>query len=170
MPVFELLRKNKKFFLFLLLTGDIALICILHTGKALNQGNISSFYVSAHSRPYDSLLINTYLSRITEASDDFYKEYYTTTPSVNYYSVTVKEVTSEDRISYVTFTTTPYLGPHDTIGIDEITFSADYLGSVSLVTFNHIINYHLPDNLKDLEKKKVPGKYGQKNKSPVPSL
>lgn len=103
--------------------------------------------------------MNTYLTKIIEASDDFYDEYYTIAPIVNYYSVFVKKIYSDNRNSYITFKSEPYLGPHDTIGIDEITFSADYLGNVKVERFNHIISYHLPDNLKDLEKKRVPGKY-----------
>lgn len=45
-----------------------------------------------------------------------------------------------------------------------LTFSADYLGNVELENFNHIISYHLPDNLKDLEKKIVPRKYDDERK------
>jgi hypothetical protein len=109
---------------------------------------------------YNQLLVNTYLTKIKEASNEFYDEYYTTSPVVNYYSVFMKNIVSDNDTYYVTFTSKPYLGPHDTIGIDEITFKADYRGNVTLEKFNHIISYHLPFNLKDLEKKIVPGKYG----------
>lgn len=109
---------------------------------------------------YKQLFVNTYLKRITEASDNFYDEYYTISPIVNYYSVFVKKIYWDNRNGYITFTSQPYLGPHDTIGIDEVTFSANYLGNVKLEEFNHIMSYHLPDNLKDLEKKIVPGEYG----------
>lgn len=108
----------------------------------------------------ERLLVNTYLKRIERASDNFYEEYYTVSPTVAYYYVTVKEFISDESHSQVTFTSTPFLGPHDTIGMDEITFSADYTGKVNLEKFNHMISYHLPKNLKDLEKKRVPGIYG----------
>ncbi len=107
----------------------------------------------------ERLLVNTYLLRIEQISEKFYKEYYTINPTVDSNSVTVKEFISDPTHSYVTFTTKPFIGPHDTIGIDEITFSADYIGTVQLETFKHIISYSLPDNLKDLEKKRIPGKY-----------
>lgn len=42
-------------------------------------------------------------------------------------------------------------------GIDLITFEADYMGNVKLKEFKHIKSYYLPDNLKHLEKKRVPG-------------
>ena len=109
---------------------------------------------------FERLLVNTYLSKIVEASNDFYEEYYTMSPIISYYSTTVKDFSSDDRLSFVTFISNSYLGPHDSIGIDEITFSADYIGTIKLERFNHIISYHLPDNLKSLEKKIVPGRYG----------
>ena len=76
-----------------------------------------------------------------------------------YYTVSIKDIVSEKSNSIITFNSYPYLGPHDTIGIDEITFVADYMGNVKLQSFNHIVSYHLPDNLRYLEKKIIPGKY-----------
>lgn len=108
---------------------------------------------------YDQAIINTYLDRIKSASNEFYDEYYTKPPSIMYYTVSIKDIVAENSNRIITFLSYPYLGPHDTIGIDEITFVADYMGNVELQSFNHIVSYHLPDNLKHLEKKVVPGKY-----------
>ncbi len=108
---------------------------------------------------YDQAIINTYLDKINSASNEFYDEYYTKSPSVMYYTVSIKDIVSENSNSIITFISYPYLGPHDTIGIDEITFVADYMGNVELQSFNHIVSYHLPDNLRHLEKKIAPGKY-----------
>lgn len=141
---------------------DIILICCLYVKRNLYQDKVTTTaYMQSSDKKYncEQLLVNTYLKRIEKASDEFYNEYYTISPIVNYYSVSVKETSSVNRVEFVTFTSNPYLGPHDSIGIDEITFSADYLGNVKLENFNHIISYHLPDNLKDLEKKVVPGLY-----------
>lgn len=117
--------------------------------------------ISNTREKYNQLLVNTYLTKVEEVSNDFYNEYYTISPVVNYYSVYVKNITSNNSTYYVTFTSEPYLGPHDSIGIDEITFAADYLGNIKLDKFNHIVSYELPDNLKELEKKRVPGKYSE---------
>ncbi|WP_099469990.1 DUF3888 domain-containing protein [Konateibacter massiliensis] len=114
---------------------------------------------------YDKLLINTYLNAIQQATNVFYSQYYTINPTVAYYVVTVKEIKSESKpgtentISMITFVSEPYIGPHDTIGRDEITFSASYTGDVEIEKFEHILSYHLPENLKDLERKTVPGEY-----------
>ncbi len=104
-------------------------------------------------------IINTYLNKIKSASNEFYDDYYTKLPSVMYYTVSVKQIVSEKSNSIITFISYPYLGPHDTIGIDKITFVADYMGNIEVKEFSHIVSYHLPDNLKKLEKKPIPGKY-----------
>ena len=87
------------------------------------------------------------------------ENYLKVSTTVMYYTVSIKDIASEKSNSIITFNSYPYLGPHDTIGIDEITFVADYMGNVKLQSFNHIVSYHLPDNLRHLEKKRIPGKY-----------
>ena len=166
MRLFWLMKTNIRKIVFSLLFCDIILITCLYSKGILYHDKVtstSSIQSSDGQYKYEQLLVNTYLTRIEKASNDFYNEYYTISPIVNYYSVNVKEISSVNRVEFVTFTSNPYLGPHDSIGIDEITFSADYLGNVKLESFNHIISYHLPDNLKDLEKKVVPGKYDDEN-------
>ncbi|HML37152.1 MAG TPA: DUF3888 domain-containing protein, partial [Bacillota bacterium] len=109
-------------------------------------------------------IINTYLERIHAASTDFYAEYFTIEPRTDYYTVTVEKITSDgpnNPTSLITFVCEPFVGPHDPIGRDEITFSADYTGAIELKEFKHIKSYTLPDNLKSLVKKKIPGEYNE---------
>ncbi|QIB68528.1 DUF3888 domain-containing protein [Aminipila butyrica] len=105
------------------------------------------------------VLINTYLNYIQEASEDFYGEYFTISPTVAYYYVWVKEISSEQSIGSITFISTPFVGPHDTVGLDEISFTADYTGKVELKEFKHIKSYPLPEHLKSLMKQPIPGEY-----------
>lgn len=135
----------------------IILCLVLYNGLYVKE-NICASQINKNSE-YDKAMINTYLSKIKSASDEFYNDYYIKLPSVMYYTVNVKKIESERSNSIITFMSFPYLGPHDTIGIDEITFEADYMGNIELKEFSHIKSYYLPDNLKHLEKKKVPGIY-----------
>ncbi len=153
------MKENRKKLIILILFFDLILICVLYGKTDRYDGTTAAMLSPNMKDQYNQLLVNTYLTEIMEASDNFYDGYYTISPIVNYYSVFVKKVSADGRTYYVTFTSNPYLGPHDTIGNDEITFSADYLGNVKLESFNHLKSYHLPDNLKDLEKKQFPGKY-----------
>ena len=144
---------RKVVFLVIFIIVCVILSCIIY------RKSIPCSSITVEENKYDQAIINTYLDKINSASNDFYDEYYTKLPSVMYYTVSIKNIVSEKSNSIITFNSYPYLGPHDTIGIDEITFIADYMGNVKLQSFNHIVSYHLPDNLKHLEKKAIPGKY-----------
>ena len=156
----RLRKNNKKIFLILLILDILLTSCLfIKSDLANDKKTITAHLTKDQEKNCDSLLINTYLTKIIEASDEFYKEYYRILPTLNYYSIYVKEYISDSRLSQITFTSKPYLGPHDTIGVDEITFTADYLGNVELKSFDHLLSYHLPDNLKDLELKDFPEHY-----------
>jgi hypothetical protein len=162
MQLLGLIKENKKNLLLMMMVFcDLLLICFLYAKTIINQDKtmIATMQSSDINDQYKQLLVNTYLSKIIEASDNFYHEYYTISPTVNYYSVFVEKISSHKRTHYVTFLSNPYIGPHDTIGIDEITFSADYFGNVKLEKFYHLKSFHLPDNLKDLEKKQFQQEY-----------
>lgn len=112
--------------------------------------------------PYNILLINTYLKKIKYASDNFYNEYFTISPRVDYYVVSVKKISTDNSInptSLITFITEPFVDAHWTVGTDEISFSADYIGNIELKEFKHIKSYSLPDRLKIYIKKPIPGEY-----------
>ena len=144
---------KKIVFLVIFVIFCVILSCIFYRKSVPCSSN------TIERNKYDQAIINTYLDKISSASNDFYDEYYTKLPSVMYYTVSIKDIVAEKSNSIITFNSYPYLGPHDTIGIDEITFVADYMGNVKLQSFNHIVSYHLPDNLRYLEKKIIPGKY-----------
>lgn len=151
--IIQVICMKKIVFLVILVIFCVILSCIFYRKSVPCSSN------TIERNKYDQAIINTYLDKISSASNDFYDEYYTKLPSVMYYTVSIKDIVSEKSNSIITFNSYPYLGPHDTIGIDEITFVADYMGNVKLQSFNHIVSYHLPDNLRYLEKKIIPGKY-----------
>ena len=151
--IIQVICMKKIVFLVIFVIFCVILSCIFYRKSVPCSSN------TIERNKYDQAIINTYLDKIKSASNDFYNEYYAKLPSVMYYTVSIKDIVSEKSNSIITFNSYPYLGPHDTIGIDEITFVADYMGNVKLQSFNHIVSYHLPDNLRYLEKKIIPGKY-----------
>jgi hypothetical protein len=160
MKLFGIIKGNRKNILILLISLEVILIYYIFFESSRDKIMMTSNIETSNTRDeYNQLLVNTYLTRIIDTSNSFYEEYYTTSPVVDYYSIFMKDISSNNDTYYVTFTSKPYLGPHDTIGIDEITFSADWQGNVKLDKFNHLISFYLPDNLKDLEKRRLPGKY-----------
>lgn len=151
--IIQVICMKKVVFLVIFIIVCVILSCICY------RKSIPCSSSTVERNKYDQAIINTYLDKINSASNDFYDEYYTKLPSVMYYTVSIKDIVSEKFNSIITFNSYPYLGPHDTIGINKITFVADYMGNIKLQSFNHIVSYHLPDNLRHLEKKIIPGKY-----------
>ncbi len=112
-------------------------------------------YESNVEKVYNQALVNTYLSDIQAAVDLHYADYYTTAPVVAYYVIEVKDICSDQKENssiYIKFHVMPYIGAHNTVGEDEITFMASYTGDVKLENYNHIKDYELPEHLKSLKK------------------
>ncbi|WP_312648869.1 DUF3888 domain-containing protein [Aminipila sp.] len=164
----HLINDKKKYILILILLSLIAATltyCLYIKNKPSDVEMTANMQIYQSEVECNKLLINTYLYDIQQATNVFYSQYYTINPTVSFYVVTVKEIKTEktsgtENISYlITFISEPYIGPHDTIGKDEITFSANYTGNVEVKEFEHFLSYHLPEHLKDLEKKPLPGEY-----------
>lgn len=100
----------------------------------------------------DDALVRLFSDAIQEKSDLFYEPYYTAPPNVGFYSTTVKRIEKKGSQIYVTFDTLPYIGAHNTIGKDEMTFSINNLGEIELVAFRHLKTNSLPDHLKSIQK------------------
>ena len=109
----------------------------------------------------DKLLVYVFSDAIREQSDQFYVPYYTISPTNAYYSTTVKEVQEDGANVDITFSTLPYIGPHDTIGEDEITFHVTPFGEITPISFKHLKSYPLPDNLSNIEKGALPPSAGK---------
>ena len=100
----------------------------------------------------NKLLVYIFLDAIQEQSNQFYEPYYTIAPTVAYYSTYVSNIKDNGANIEVTFFSLPYIGPHDTIGEDEITFQARHTGEITPISFRHLKSYSLPDNLITLQK------------------
>lgn len=88
--MFRLIKINRKKIVLLILFSDVILFCCIYVKRNLYHDTVTATaYMKSSDNQYkrEQLLVNTYLIRIQKASDDFYEEYYTISPIVNYYSV-----------------------------------------------------------------------------------
>lgn len=157
-------KKNTRLLILLCLVIAAFSYCLYIKNSPTKGEVITTMHSYQTEAECNKLLINTYLNAIQQATNVFYSQYYTINPTVSFYVVTVKEIKYEKKSGtnincLITFISEPYIGPHDSIGKDEITFSASYTGDVAIENFEHILSYHLPEHLKDLEKKTLPGEY-----------
>lgn len=122
-------------------------ICILPSTKNISRseaGNDCStnvpFTADWSSLPLsDVTLINSYLSHIQDACRAYYAEKGEELPVVSWYYVSLKELKADTEALnptvHITFTLMPYVGAHDPVGLDEVTFAASYTGQVTLVEY-----------------------------------
>lgn len=122
-------------------------ICILPTTR--NVGKSQAAEGSPAAYPFISdwaalplsemALINSYLTHIQEASSAYYAEQGEPIPTVSWYYVSLKDMTADtsaiNPIVHITFTLMPYVGAHDPVGVDEVTFSASHTGQINLLEY-----------------------------------
>lgn len=102
------------------------------------------------------LLVYTFSDKIQAQSDLFYEPYYTIPPTIAYYSTYVSRIKDNGANIEITFFSLPYIGPHDTIGEDEITFQVNHTGETFPISFRHLKSHPLPENLISLQKELPP--------------
>ena len=107
----------------------------------------------------EQALVRTYLPSMQGASDAFYKEYFKESPRIEDFNTSVKEITKQGGPIEITFVASPFLGAHNSVGVDEITFTVGEWGDVNLEKFSHVISYSLPEHLLGLSIKAIPGRY-----------
>lgn len=97
-------------------------------------------------------ILVSFLSRYTqEAVSNYYSKYLKNIPSADPLFdkvISVERLPGEKgqiRHDYlITIETSPYLGAHNSVGIDHVTFRINALGDVSLEKFEHIKSYEIP--------------------------
>lgn len=127
-------------------------ICILPTtqnigkSEAAESGSVAYPFISDWtSLPLsDVALINSYLPHIRDASQAYYAEREEEIPTISWYYVTLKEMKADTQslnpTVHISFTLMPYVGAHDPLGVDEVTFAASYTGQITLVDYKRMGN------------------------------
>ncbi|AKA72042.1 DUF3888 domain-containing protein [Clostridium scatologenes] len=107
---------------------------------------------------YQDIFISLLMPEIQKSVDDYYKEFFTDTPLVAPYDITILK--AERPNGYRTFVFLlkieiyPYIGAHNTVGIDHITIRTDGSGNVKVEKFEHIESSYLPSDYHNILKKK----------------
>ena len=104
---------------FLVLAALLAGAAVCHSDAKDTAVNTSVFEEQGIS---EKLLVYLFLDSIHKQTVQFYAPYYTEAHEIAYYFTTVKEMQKIGTDIRITFSISPYLGPHDSIGEDEVTF------------------------------------------------
>ncbi|NLU23564.1 MAG: hypothetical protein GXW99_02350 [Clostridiales bacterium] len=138
--------------LFLVFTA----LCLHHAYSESSSRAVMQTSSFDEQSEEDKLLVYVFLDAIREQSNLFYEPYYTQLPQVTYDGTYKKSVEESGVNSKITFVSLPYIGPHDTIGEDEITFEVNRSGKIVSADLKHLVSYSLPDNLLSIQKELPP--------------
>lgn len=107
---------------------------------------------------YQDIFVSLLMPEIQKSVDNYYKEFLTDTPMVAPYDVTILK--AERPNGYRTFVflleleVHPYIGAHNSVGVDHITIRVGGSGDVKVEKFEHVKSYELPPNYQNIIKKK----------------
>jgi hypothetical protein len=109
-------------------------------------GNNTTPYEDSTEELYRDVIITMLLPYIDAEVEKYYGKPYLVAP----YSTFVKSVTRQPSKQWtfgIKLEVTPYWGPHNTVGVDEITFGIAP-SKVEVIEFKHLKSYDLPELLR----------------------
>ncbi len=97
----------------------------------------------------DELIIALFMDNIIADSSKFYDNYFPDGLGYINYEFKIKDIKKlgEPLNIYITFETTPIIGPHIPVGDDEITYKVNASGDITLENFTHKKSYEIPSRL-----------------------
>ncbi len=105
---------------------------------------------------YQDALKTLLMHYIDKAIDEFYGQYLTYTPMENPWSVEFISLEQTGFKFLIKLNVQPYIGPHNSVGIDCITFEIDASGKVTVKNFEHVKSFPIAPNYHDIIKKWPP--------------
>lgn len=93
----------------------------------------------------DELIIAIFAESITNYVNDYYSEFYSGQIMVYNYEIDILEMEKSNGVISVKFGVMPMVGAHNPLGYDELSYSVNYAGKGTLMAYEHIQNYPLPE-------------------------
>ena len=90
-------------------------------------------------------------NNIEEDLSAYYDQYFTVPLEYFLYSMQLMHIQPAKPGYEMVVGVTPVIGPHDSVGYDELTYVVDYSGNLTLKQHKHIKDYELPDRYKNLQ-------------------
>jgi hypothetical protein len=104
------------------------------------------------SSEIETILLKILTPQMQEAVSEYYSPYLTYPPTVAYYEARIYEVTNNE----VCVELLPYVGAHNPVGRDQITFDITGSGAVTVKEYLHLESYTLPPHQQPLIRKPLP--------------
>lgn len=99
---------------------------------------------------YKSMSIKLLMPSVNNAIGNYYKEYLKVSPIEAFYSIDILEAKRIENNAYlIKFKAFPYIGAHNSVGLDYLTFKITASGEVILEKFEHLESYPIPPYMKE---------------------
>lgn len=151
-----MLSKRKRVLPLLLILLCAAAFSAPLTNKLTVSASKIIFNTAVNLSARQDTLIDFCYESIEKASDDFYKDYLKTSPTVAKDDIAVLDIEPVEQGCKVVFQTRPFIGSHLYIATDEIAFLIFNDGVIQLETFSHIESADFPADMQDLLIKPLP--------------
>ena len=153
-----IVKKSSKYGLIVL----IVLSCCISPIEKVSAATINNSKPGKGSTDelYQDIYITLLEPYIQEAVNCYYKEYFKSAPTVAPYMVDI--IVIDRPFGYRTFVfvinvqVMPYFGPHNAVGIDNITLKIGEENKIQIEKYDHIKSFELPSNYQDEIKGKWP--------------
>lgn len=143
------MKHNKKWeYIVIIILLSILLIEMVFIQKN-NTLPIFRYDTATKSEIKDELIIALFINNIESDSEKFYNKYFSDELEYFNYIFKIKDIKKqgEPLNIYITFETTPMIGPHIPVGDDEITYKVNASGNITLENFDHKKSYEIPSRL-----------------------
>lgn len=121
----------------------LTLLSIISFSKAANQdGNfVPSISADTETDIYKEALTVSMLKELQQASNRYYDGSYSVFPTVELAAAELEQIYKQEGKTILEFKIMPFIGPHNTVGIDHLTLSLDNRGNVKILDYQHSENF-----------------------------
>jgi len=117
----------------------LALLVMIGFSNAANQEGscIQAVAMSTETDMYREALTASLIKDLQQFSDSYYDGSYSVLPTVELDTTELEQVYRQEGKTILAFKIMPFIGPHNTVGIDHLTLSLDSRGNITLLDYQH---------------------------------
>ena len=117
----------------------LALLVLIGFSKAADQdGNcIQAVAIGTETDMYKEALTASLIKELQQSSDSYYDGSYSVFPTVELDTTELEQIYRQEGKTILAFKIMPFIGPHNTVGIDHLTLSLDSRGNITLLDYQH---------------------------------
>ena len=117
----------------------LALLVMIGFSKAADQDGscIQAVAIGTETDMYKEALTASLIKELQQSSDSYYDGSYSVFPTVELETTELEQIYRQEGKTILAFKIMPFIGPHNTVGIDRLTLSLDSRGNTTLLDYQH---------------------------------